>query len=103
MRAEPTTMRFRRAATLLATFHAGQVVVRNFLTQDQFTCSLECLRFLAELDDWHRDRDLFRYFPGADPAGLTGQIAGLVEVNALVVEGSSKAQQDEVYRREWLW
>lgn len=96
-------MRFRRAATLVTTFHAGQVVVQNFLTQDRFTCSLECLRFLAALDDWRRDRELFQYFPDADPAGLAEQVVGLVEVNALVVEDSPQAVRDEIYRREWLW
>jgi SagB-type dehydrogenase family enzyme len=96
-------MRFRRAATLTAGFEAGETVIFNFLTQDRFSCSLECLDFLAKLDDWHRDKELFRYFPDTDPASLGDQIAGLVGVNALVVEGTPQAEQDELYRREWAW
>src|SRR5689334_10510235 len=97
------TMRFRRAAPLAATFRGGQVLVQNFLTHDQFSCSPECLQFLAALDDWHRDRELFGYFPDTDPTGLAEQLAELVDLNALVVEGTPQAEQDETYRREWLW
>lgn len=100
---EVTAMRFRRAAALSAAFQAGQVVIHNFLTQDRFTCSPECLQFLSALDDWHRDRDLFEYFPGADPDGFAEQVAELVGLNALVVEGTPEGDRDDIYRREWLW
>ncbi|HEX2668690.1 MAG TPA: SagB/ThcOx family dehydrogenase [Gammaproteobacteria bacterium] len=96
-------MRFRRAATLSAGFDAGEIVVHNFLTQDRFTCSLECLQFLAQLDEWHKDRELFRYFPDTDAGSLAEQVAELVGMNALVVEGTPQAERDETYRREWLW
>lgn len=96
-------MRFRRAATLTVGFEDGEVVILNFLTQQRFSCSLACLEFLAKLDDWHRDKDLFRYFPNVEPAGLGEEIAGLVSVNALVVEGTPQAEQDDIYRREWMW
>jgi SagB-type dehydrogenase family enzyme len=96
-------MRFRRAATLIATFEDDQVVLCNFLTQSRFTCSEECLRFLAKLDEWHRAQDLFGYLPDADRATLADEVAGLVDVEALVVEGTEQAEQDEIYRREWLW
>lgn len=96
-------MRFRRAATLSLTFESGEIVVHNFLTQDRFTCSQECLQFMAHLDDWHQARELFRYFPGTDPASLGAQVAELVGMNALVVEGTPQAEKDETYRREWLW
>lgn len=96
-------MRFRRAATLTAGFEDGEIVVLNFLTQQRFSCSLECLQFLAKLDDWHRGKELFRYFPDVDLASLGEQIAELVSVNAMVVEGTPQAEQDDIYRREWLW
>lgn len=96
-------MRFRRAATLTAGFEGGELVILNFLTQQRFSCSLACLEFLAKLDDWHRDKELFRYFPDAEASALGDEIAGLVSVNALVVEGTPQAEQDEIYRHEWLW
>jgi SagB-type dehydrogenase family enzyme len=96
-------MRFRRAATLAADFEAGHIVVQNFLTKERFTCSSECLEFLAKLDDWHEAGALFRYFPGVEGGSLADQVASLVAMNALVVEGTPQAEKDEIYRREWQW
>lgn len=96
-------MRFRRAATLAADFESGQVVVQNFLTKQRFTCSAEGMEFLAKLDGWHDAKAIFRYFPDVDPASVADQVAGLVEMGALVVEGTPQAAKDEVYRREWQW
>ena len=96
-------MRFRRAATLTVGFEDGEVVVLNFLSQQRFSCSLACLEFLAKLDDWHRDKELLHYFPDVEASALGEEIAGLVGVNALVVEGTPQAEQDEIYRREWVW
>ncbi len=45
-------MKFRRPATLVATFEDGQIVLHNFLTRDRFACSAEYLEFLAKLDEW---------------------------------------------------
>ncbi|HEY3859348.1 MAG TPA: hypothetical protein VGM47_07040, partial [Gammaproteobacteria bacterium] len=73
-------MRFRRAATLVATFEDGQVVLCNYLTQSRFTCSEECVGFLAKLEGWHRPKDLFRHLPEMDRAILADEIAGLVGV-----------------------
>lgn len=96
-------MKFRRAATLVATFENGQIVLHNFLSHDRFTCSLDYLGFLAGLDDWHSAEDLFTYFPDTDRVSLAKQFTDLVATKALVVKGSAEATQDEQYRREWLW
>lgn len=96
-------MQFRRSATLAVSFEDRQVAILNFLTKDRFTCSGECLDFLARLDDWHTPEQLFDYFPDNEPASLAEQIASLVQFGALVVEGSPQAELDEHYRREWQW
>jgi SagB-type dehydrogenase family enzyme len=96
-------MKLRRAASLTMSYEAGEIVVTNFLTRDRFTCSAECVAFLAHLDDWHPAKELFRYFPGTDGDNLADQVAELVGLNALIVEGTPLAKQDEVFRREWLW
>jgi SagB-type dehydrogenase family enzyme len=84
-------------------FDNGELLVQNFLTRDRFTCSGECLEFLAKLDDWHGAKEIFAYFPDVDGNGLANQVTELVGMNALVVEGTEQAAQDEVYRREWQW
>ncbi|HET7922157.1 MAG TPA: SagB family peptide dehydrogenase, partial [Gammaproteobacteria bacterium] len=72
-------------------------------TGDRFTCSQECLAFLAQLDDWQPAEKLFDCFPDAERTGLAEQLAHLVECNALVAEGTPQATLDEHYRQEWQW
>ena len=100
---EAAGMKFRRAATLVATFDRGYIALHNFLTRDNFTCSAACLEFLAKLDEWHRPDQLLAYFPQADLVGIAAQIPELVRFNALVVSGTPQAEQDERYRRDWQW
>ena len=100
---EAAGMKFRRAATLVATFDRGRIALHNFLTHDNFTCSAICLEFLAKLDDWHRSEQLFKHFPEVDRALLAAEIPSLVRFNALVVAGTPQAALDEKYRRDWLW
>lgn len=96
-------MQFRRAATLVVSFESRQVAVINFLTKDRFTCSGECLDFLARLDEWYPAERLFDYFPDSERSSLVEQISQLVKFGALVVQGSPEAELDEHYRREWQW
>lgn len=96
-------MRFRRAATLAVSFEESGTAVHNFLTKDSFSCSEEALGFLAKLDDWHTPEQLFDHFPDTDNVSLGEQITQLVELNALIVEGTAQAAQDEKYRDEWHW
>jgi len=102
-RKDAKPMRFRRAATLVATFDRGRIALHNFLTQDNFTCSAACLEFLAKMDDWHKAEELFTLFPDAERADLASQIPQLAKFNALLVEGTTAAELDEKYRRDWLW
>ena len=96
-------MRFRRSSTLAVTLLEDRLAVHNFMTKDHFTCSGECLDFLASANDWCTPEDLFACFPDVDRNGLAEQITQLVKFNALLVEGSPQAATDEIYRREWLW
>src|SRR5690242_19621283 len=96
-------MQFRRAATITTSFENGQLAVHNFLTKDRLTCSMECLEFLARLDDWHPAEKLFEYFPENDRQSVATQLTQLVEFNALVVGGTPQAELDEKYREQWQW
>lgn len=96
-------MQFRRAAAITTSFENGQLAVHNFLTKDNFTCSVGCLEFLAKLNDWHPAEKLFEYFPECDRQSVATQLTQLVEFNALVVEGTPQAELDEKYREQWQW
>ncbi len=102
-RREATTMKFRRAASLVATFENGRIVLHNYLDRTRFSCSAECLEFLTRLDNWHSAEALFDYFPDFDRTTLAAQITELVAARALVIKGTPDARRDEKYRREWLW
>lgn len=102
-RKEASAMKFRRAATLVATFQGGGIALHNFLSRDNFTCSIECLEFLSKLDDWHSAEKLLDLFPDADQIDIARQIPKLVKFNALVVAGTPQAELDERYRRDWHW
>lgn len=102
-RREATKLKFRRAATLVASFEDGRIVLNNFLTREQFACSAEWLEFLAKLDDWQDAGKLFTHFQDTDRASLAEQMARLVEAKVLLVKGTPEAELDEIYRREWLW
>jgi SagB-type dehydrogenase family enzyme len=96
-------MRFRRSGTLIVTFESARIAVHNFLTKDRFTCSTECLDFLASLDEWREPEGLFQLLPDVERSGLAEQVTQLVEFNALVVEGTAQAKLDDKYRQEWQW
>lgn len=96
-------MRFRRAATLVATLDGKRIVLHNYLTRARYSCSAECLDFLAALDTWHSPAQMFAYFPGVDREQLADQITELVATKALLVKGSAEAEQDEQFRKSWEW
>jgi len=102
-RREAKPMKFRRAASLVATFEQRRIVLQNFLTRERFACSGECLEFLAGLDDWCTAEELFDLLPEVDRVSIADQIPGLVGAGVLIVSGTPQAEQDEHYRREWLW
>ena len=96
-------MLFRRAATLAVSFEESGIAVHNFLTKESFLCSEVGLAFMAKLNNWHTPEQLFAHFPDSDKSSLGEQIAQLVELNALVVEGTPQAERDAKYRNEWQW
>lgn len=96
-------MKFRRAASLVTTFEQNGIVLQNFLTRERFSCSAECLEFLAKLDDWCPAKRLFELLPGVDRVSIANQIPKLVSAGVLIVYGTPEAEQDERYRHEWLW
>lgn len=102
-RKEAAAVKFRRAATLVATFQNNRIAVHNFLTHDSFTCSSTCLELLSLLDDWHKPEELFVCMPDIDRSSLAAEIPELIKLNALVLSGTPQAALDKKYRHEWQW
>lgn len=102
-RREAKPMKFRRAASLVATFEQGGIVLQNFLTRERFGCSAECLELLANLEDWCPAERLFELMPEVDRTSIAEQIPELIAAGVMIVSGTPEAERDEHYRREWLW
>lgn len=96
-------MKFRRAKTLVMYYYSNELGIHNFVTKSRFTCSSEALELLSKLEEWHTEEQIFEYFPRADRRSLADQIAGLVEFDAVVVEGSQQAAIDQEFRDTWQW
>ena len=97
------SLRFRRAASLIATFEKGGIVLQNYLTHERFGCSAECLEFLAGMDDWIPAGTLFELMPWADRISIAEQVPDLVAAGVIVVTDTPQAERDDQYRREWQW
>lgn len=102
-RKDAGVMRFRRAATLVATLDGKRIILHNYLTRARYTCTAECLDFLAALETWHTPAQMFAYFPDVDREQLAEQITELVATKALLVKGTPEAEQDERFRKSWEW
>jgi hypothetical protein len=83
-------IRFRRAASVVFLPYGEHVTVYNFVTRRAFECTDEEIRILLSASDW-------RVFSTVD------EVARLVELTALVVEGTGVAGRDEDYRARWTW
>jgi SagB-type dehydrogenase family enzyme len=96
-------MRLRRARALVVLFDEARPVVFNFLTRQSFTCNLEGLGLLAAARDWQEAADFFARWPQYQPASVAAELSRLIDVGALVVEGSQSGRRDEAYAEAWEW
>ncbi len=90
-------MRFRRAASLVLLPYGPGITVYNFVTRRAFPGTATEISVLLAADDWCTEAWL------RDHVSFVDEVAHLVELNALVVEGTGLAGRDEDYRRRWAW
>jgi SagB-type dehydrogenase family enzyme len=102
-RAGQQAVRFRRAASLVFLPHGHEVTVYNFVTRRAFVCASTGIRLLLSADDWRSAEDLSELLGECSAPEVGDQVARLVELNALVVEGTKVAAKDEDYRSRWRW
>jgi SagB-type dehydrogenase family enzyme len=96
-------VRVRRAAALVVVFERGRPVVWNYLVKRSFACTPDAIEVLAAAEEWAEPRALQRSLPGADPASLARELTRLLDLGALLVEGTAAADRDEDYRQTWEW
>jgi SagB-type dehydrogenase family enzyme len=90
-------IRFRRAASLVLHPYGNGLTVHNFVTRRAFVCDSKETQVLLSAGEWRTAA----YF-GADES-IVDVLARLVELNALVIEGTRVAAKDAEYRSRWKW
>ncbi len=96
-------MRMRSARTLVFTREGAELVGFNYLSGASFACSADLIGFLTALDDWQDPAELPALAPGLTPEELRAATDDLVEVTALVVEGSALAAAEDDLETSWRW
>lgn len=92
-------MLVRAARTLVFTQTEDGIVGCNFLTKNVFGCDGDLISLLAGTRDWTESRTLVDGpFQGDDAA-----VAALIDLSAVVAEGSDLARREEEYLSEWRW
>jgi SagB-type dehydrogenase family enzyme len=80
-----------------------EYVFHNFLGQQTFSANPTALDILRRLHVWTDIEALRDYFPGYSRDSINRSIDQLIELGALMVEGSEAALLDEDYVRTWAW
>jgi SagB-type dehydrogenase family enzyme len=96
-------MRIRSARTLVFSREGADLVGFNYLSGASFVCSADLIGFLTALNDWTDPGDLPRLVPGLTPEELRSTTGDLVEVTALIEEGSALAVAEADLETDWRW
>lgn len=96
-------MRYRSSRTLVFHNDGDEFIACNFLTKAVFECSPDLLGFLRAMSEW-RDRDAINQeVPGYSAEELDETLAALIEMSAVVEEGSPLAKREQAFGRNWKW
>jgi SagB-type dehydrogenase family enzyme len=96
-------VRVKRSSAIVVLLENDEFVFHNFLGQQTFTANPTALEILRRLHVWTDLENLGEYFPGYSRESIERSIDQLVELGALVVEGTDAAVLDEDYTRTWAW
>jgi SagB-type dehydrogenase family enzyme len=100
---ETPVPRLRRARSLVVFFERRRAVAWNFISRRGFVVTGAVISLLASLEDWCEPRQLFDRFKEFDQRSVAREIGRLLEVGALVAEGTEAAADDVAYEESWEW
>ncbi|MHC2299650.1 SagB-type dehydrogenase family enzyme [Rhizobium mongolense USDA 1844] len=98
-----SAMRYRSSRTLVFHNDGAEFVACNFLTKAVFECSPDLLDFLRAVAEWSDRAAIRDQAPGHSEDELDETLAALVEMSALVVEGSELEMREDAFRQHWKW
>ena len=89
-------------ALIMCPDHEGTVAF-NFLKQTNFVCNEEVLLLLHHLHVWKPIQSVENLFPEMDRDEVLQSIQHLVDLGALVVQGSPDALEERLKVESWEW
>ncbi len=95
-------MRIRAARTLVFLRENGQLLGFNYLSKKSFACSQDLLAFLPMVDEWTEVADICAKL-GAQERVFDAQVEALIDVSAIVAEGSLVAHDEARFVADWNW
>ena len=96
-------MRYRSSRTLVFHNDGDEFVACNFLTKSVFECSPDILDFLRAVADWSDRQAIHAQAAGYSDEELDETLAALVEMSALIEEGSPLDARETAYVTNWKW
>ncbi len=96
-------MRVKRSSAIVVLLENDEFVFHNFLGQQTFTANPTALEILRRLHVWTDLEALRDFFPDYSRLSIDRSIDQLIELGALIVEGSEAAALDDDYVRTWAW
>jgi SagB-type dehydrogenase family enzyme len=95
--------RIRRAGSLVYYSNGKDLLVYNFVTRVEFSCSSNALMILSAVDEWATISAIVTMLSNYAPSSVVKQVIELQDASALVVEGTASASLDQQYRDYWEW
>jgi SagB-type dehydrogenase family enzyme len=96
-------MRFKRSAAIVITLENDDFVFHSTLSYQTCTANPTALEIVRRLGDWSDLEGIMAFFPGYSRASVDRSVQQLIELGALIVEGSDAAERDRDFEDLWLW
>ena len=85
------------------TFEGDGFVFHNYLDQQSFSANATALEIIRSLRMWTDIEALAASLPDYSPQSIRRSVDQLIELSAIVVEGSRLAAREEEFEASWLW
>jgi SagB-type dehydrogenase family enzyme len=95
--------RLRTSQCLVFLFKQNRLIGFNFLTKKAFSCSPAMIGLLQRLSDWVDERDCGALMPNSSGKQATALLTQLIELSALVKEGSEETCREHELQHSWEW
>jgi SagB-type dehydrogenase family enzyme len=96
-------VRIKRSDTLVVAFQGDELVFHNYLEQRTFSAQPVALEIIRRLRGWTDLDAVADSMPGYSRDSVTRSVRQLIELSAIVVDGSEEAAREEDFALSWLW